>query len=213
MKAVFDKKATVLFYGDSITDTKRSRTDLNDLGKGYAAKAPAIYQALFPEQEVRFLNRGVSGNASADLLVRYERDLLALHPDVVSIMIGINDTWHGWHDGHTIPHEVTEERVRKLVEQIRRDLPEAKIIMLEPYLLDSDPEKVSWHEDFEPKRERIRKVGLELADWYVDLPKVFEAAMCSGVTQEEITADGVHPTDYGHGLIAQAWLKVLGVLD
>lgn len=213
MNTVFQKGAKVLFYGDSITDAGRSRTVDTEWGRGYAARTARAYQALLPEQEIVFLNRGISGNTSADLLTRYEQDVLALQPDFVSVMIGINDTWHGWNEGHVIPHETTEANVRELLGRIRRDLPQAKILVLEPYLLDSDPKKISWHEDFEPKRERIRAVGQEMADYYIDLPKLFAEYMSHGVRQEELTADGVHPTEYGHAVIAEAWLRCVGVIQ
>ena len=105
MNTVFQKGARVLFYGDSITDAGRSRTVDTEWGRGYAARTARAYQALLPEQEIVFLNRGISGNTSADLLTRYEQDVLALQPDFVSVMIGINDTWHGWNEGHVIPHD------------------------------------------------------------------------------------------------------------
>ena len=115
MNTVFQKGARVLFYGDSITDAGRSRTVDTEWGRGYAARTARAYQALLPEQEIVFLNRGISGNTSADLLTRYEQDVLAIQPDFVSVMIGINDTWHGWNEGHVIPHETTQANVRELL--------------------------------------------------------------------------------------------------
>ena len=85
MKEYFKPGATVLFQGDSITDAGRDYQNPADLGGGYPQKAAAIYQTLFPESGVRFVNRGVSGNRSADLLARYERDFKALQPDFISI--------------------------------------------------------------------------------------------------------------------------------
>ena len=139
MKEFFTEGSTVLFYGDSITDAGRDKENGQDLGKGYAAKIAALYSVLFPNQHIRFFNRGVSGNVSADLLKRYEKDLLALKPQYVFILIGINDTWHGWAEGNPIPAEVTRSHVRELIQRIRNDLEGTRVMVLQPWLLDSDP--------------------------------------------------------------------------
>ncbi|TFG73396.1 MAG: GDSL family lipase, partial [Anaerolineales bacterium] len=93
MSTLIENNAVVLFQGDSITNAGRSRDNDADLGHGYAALAAAWFSALYPEKNVKFLNRGISGNRVADLKARWDNDCLDLHPTWVSIMIGINDTW------------------------------------------------------------------------------------------------------------------------
>ena len=101
MKTIFKAESTVLFQGDSITDWGRDGGLLMDmfpegggaLGKGYAYRAAKIYELLFPNHPVKFINRGVSGDRCQNLLERYQKDILEVHPDYLSIMIGINDTW------------------------------------------------------------------------------------------------------------------------
>ena len=204
MKEFFTEGSTVLFYGDSITDAGRDKENGRDLGKGYAAKLAALYSVLFPNQRIRFFNRGVSGNVSADLLKRYEKDLLALKPRYVFILIGINDTWHGWAEGNPISAEVTRSHVRELTQ----------VIVLKPWLLDSDPAKISWHEDFDRKGEYLASVGQEYADLWIDIPSAFQKDMERGdAAQEKICPDGVHPSDYGHGLMALEILKRIGCID
>ncbi len=214
MKEYFEKDSLVLFYGDSITDAGRNKAEGEDMGKGFAAKTANLYSVLFPDQKVRFLNRGVSGNTSADLLARYEKDVKALHPKYIFLLIGINDTWHGWVEGRPISAETTRDNVRTLIDWIRRDLEGTKLIMLEPWLLDSDPAKVSWHEDFDPKEEILAKAGRESADLFIDIPACFRKEIEKGrATREKICPDGVHPSDYGHGLMALKVLKEIGCID
>ena len=101
MKTIFKAGSTVLFQGDSITDWGRDGGLLMDmfpegggaLGKGYAYRAAKIYELLFPHNPVNFVNRGVSGDRCQNLLERYQKDILEVKPDYLSIMIGINDTW------------------------------------------------------------------------------------------------------------------------
>lgn len=214
MKEFFTEGSTVLFYGDSITDAGRDKGNGQDLGKGYAAKIAALYSVLFPNQHIRFFNRGVSGNVSADLLRRYEKDLLALKPQYVFILIGINDTWHGWAEGNPIPAEVTRSHVRELIQRIRNDLEGTRVMVLQPWLLDSDPAKISWHEDFDRKGKLLADLGQEYADLWVDIPAAFQKDMERGdAVQEKICPDGVHPSDYGHGLMALEILKRIGCID
>ena len=84
--------AAILFQGDSITDADRNRRNTDDLGTGYVMMVAERFFANHPEVNVRFLNRGISGNRIRDLKVRWQKDCLNLKPDIVSILIGVNDT-------------------------------------------------------------------------------------------------------------------------
>src|SRR5256885_5630694 len=89
----------VVFQGDSITDCGRNRTvaDPNApaaLGSGYPLLVTAAALAAHSDRGLRFYNRGVSGNKVPDLQERWAVDALELQPDVLSILIGVNDFWH-----------------------------------------------------------------------------------------------------------------------
>lgn len=211
MQAFFKEGSTVLFYGDSITDVHRDRDDFYGLGEGYPTKAAAIYQALFPEQKVTFLNRGISGDTTTQLLQRYDADVKALRPDYLSILIGINDTWRRYDSDRLTTSEQFEQNYRKLLAQARTDFPQCKILLMEPWLLSSDPQKLHWHEDFDPKREIVNALRSE-ADYFLNTAEIFEAAKKEGASDADISADGVHPTSFGHGLIALGWLRALKII-
>ena len=200
--------ATVLFQGDSITDAGRSRENDEDLGRGYAAMVAAWFSARYPGHSVRFLNRGISGNRTGDLLARWQEDCLDLHPTWVSILIGINDTWRRYDAGDPTPTDVFEANYRALL-SMTADVVGSHIIILEPFLLPIPPDRAAWREDLGPKIAVVRALAREFNTLFVPLDGLFAAA----ATQREMAfwlPDGVHPTPAGHALIAQAWLQAVG---
>jgi lysophospholipase L1-like esterase len=208
MTVLIEDNATVLFQGDSITDAGRSRESDADMGRGYASLVAAWFSALYPEKHVRFLNRGISGNRSRDLRARWQPDCLDLNPTWVSILIGINDTWRRYDSHDPTPVEAYEADYRAILEVTRREL-QAKLILMEPFVLPNPEDRVAWREDLDPKIAVVRKLAREFDAYYVPLDGLFAAA----ATQREMAfwlPDGVHPTAAGHALIAQAWLRTVG---
>lgn len=202
-------QSLVLFQGDSITDAGRSREDGSDLGYGYAALTAAWFSALHPGKGVRFLNRGISGNRAADLRARWQEDCLALRPDWVSIMIGINDTWRRYDSGDVTPVEVYANNFKAILEQTR--LSGARILILEPFLLPVPEDRRAWRVDLDPKIQAARELAREYQAVFVPLDGEFAAV---AVKREPAfwLPDGVHPSLAGHALIAQAWLQAVGAI-
>jgi acyl-CoA thioesterase I len=205
-----ETNATVLFQGDSITDAGRSRELDADLGRGYAAMVAAWFSALYPERDVRFLNRGISGNRAKDLRARWQADCLDLAPSWVSIFIGINDTWRRYDSGDPTSTEAYEESFRAILTAIQTELG-AGIIILEPFVLPTPPDRAAWRVDLDPKIATARNLAREFGAIFVPLDGPFAAA----ATQRPMDfwlPDGVHPTPAGHALIAQAWLRAVGAI-
>jgi lysophospholipase L1-like esterase len=204
------ENSLVLFQGDSITDCGRNRQQPDDLGYGYAALIAHWLSALVPERKLRFLNRGVSGNRVRDLLARWDTDCIALQPDWVSILIGINDTWRRYDSNDPTPVEAFERDYRALLQRTR-ERTRAQIILMEPFMLHVTPAHREWREDLDPKIEAVHKLAKEFGAILVLLDKLFTQA--SQKREPAFwAADGVHPTPAGHALIAQAWLKAVGVI-
>ena len=201
--------SVVLFQGDSITDCGRNKETGEDLGSGYPAKIAAVWEILFPGSGVNFINRGISGNRTGDLLNRYEKDFKALKPDVVSILIGINDTWRRYDSNDPTGVDVFESRYRTLLANLKRDLPKAAIVIIEPFLLSSVPERILWREDLDPKIQAVRGLAKEYADVFIPLDGIFTRYAVEGIKDIDMAADGVHPTSLGHGIIASEWLRAL----
>lgn len=199
----------VLFQGDSITDTFRDRVN-GSLGTGYAHIAASVFSSLYPQKRVRFVNRGISGDRVPDLEKRWDSDCLDLKPDVLSIMIGINDCWRRFSQNDPTTTGAYHSGYKRLLERVREELPHTKLVLLEPFLLPALPDQKAWREDLDPKIQAVRELARDFAAAYVPLDGLFAAA----ATRREPTfwaPDGVHPSPAGHGLIARAWLEAVGV--
>jgi acyl-CoA thioesterase-1 len=210
MRVLISKGSTVLFQGDSITDCERNRADPQDLGKGFPMMAASWFWALYPEMDVRFVNRGIGGDRTKDLLQRWDGDCIALAPTVVSILIGINNTWRRYDQNDPTDPDRFEEEYRTLLEQTTAKL-DARLILCEPFLLPVSEAHVRWREDLDPKREVVRKLAAEFGYLFIPLDRVFQEA-CSRKAPAFWAPDGVHPSLAGHALIAQAWLMGVGAL-
>lgn len=196
----------ILFQGDSITDCQRDRSDPASLGKGYALMAASMLAASQPGLAPDCLNRGISGNRTGDLLERWKADCLALKPDVLSLLIGINDVWRRYDRNLPTSAETFEANYRKLLDRTHEALPDVRLILMEPFLLPVPEDRRQWREDLDPKIEIVRQVARDYGARLVPLDGIFAAAS-TRQPPESWAADGVHPTPAGHALIAQAWLE------
>jgi acyl-CoA thioesterase I len=201
----------VLFQGDSITDAGRCYEDHSVFGYGYPFFISSWYKAAFQTSEVEFLNRGVSGNRAIDLVQRWDEDCIQLTPDVVSILIGINDTWRRFDGDDPTTAEDFEDSYRQILTKTKDEL-DAVIIIIEPFLLPvTEEQKTLWRADLDPKIESARKLAREFEAIYVPMDGLFAAASVNAAP-EFWAADGVHPTPAGHAFIAQNWLGAVGAL-
>src|SRR6266581_547530 len=158
MLPLFDNGDVVLFQGDSITDAGRNRDEPYLLGNGYAMMAASWFQALYPEREVRFLNRGIGGDRVKDLVVRWQKDCLDLNPTWLSLLIGINDTWrrYDWNDATSV--DSYEASYRALLDRVSERL-DARLILCEPFVLPVGADRDSWREDLDPKIAVVRRLA------------------------------------------------------
>ncbi|NMA83424.1 MAG: SGNH/GDSL hydrolase family protein [Epulopiscium sp.] len=208
---IIEDNDIVLFQGDSITDCGRNRQDENHLGTGYAMMTAAWFNALYPEKNIRFLNKGISGNRAIDLKNRWTQDCIDLKPDIVSILIGINDTWRRYDRDDPTSTEDYINYYRYILAEIKEKLG-AKVILCEPFLLSvTEAQKKDWREDLDPKINGVRELAREFGAIYVPFDGLFAAA---STKQPPVywAADGVHPTAAGHALMSQAWLRAVKAL-
>lgn len=203
----------VLFIGDSVTDCGRDRSDPADLGSGYVAmvaRSEDDSAATGRAGAVEFVNRGISGDRVRDLRRRWRQDCLDLRPDLVSILIGVNDTWRRYDSDDPTGVEDFERDYADLLDRTRRRLPATRIALLEPFLLPVRPAQRSWREDLDPKLAVVRRLAEEYAATLVPLDVVLtNAADESGPAA--LAADGVHPTAEGHALIARTWRETVSL--
>jgi lysophospholipase L1-like esterase len=205
MAATLVKGMSVLFTGDSITDCGRRADLYQPMGRGYAFMASSWLSAMYPELGLTFVNKGLSGNRAADLAARWNRDCMTLRPSLVSILIGVNDTWRRFDSGDPTSAEAFEADYRRVLEQTKRET-NAFIVMCEPFLLDCGLVNDEWRADLGPKIEAGRRLAQEFAALYIPLNDLF--AQASARARPDYWAqDGVHPSAAGHAFIARAWLK------
>jgi len=201
----------VLFQGDSITDCGRDRaaTEPNRadaLGTGYPLLIASQHLAARPDSGFRFFNRGVSGNTVPDLDARWQSDALDLRPDVLSVLIGVNDLWHklmGQYAGTVAQYEAG---YAALLERTRRALPDVRLVVLEPFALRTGAVTDAWFPEFDQRRAAAARVAARAGATIVPLHSMFER-LSAEAPPAYWAADGVHPTVAGHGAIAQLWMQ------
>lgn len=205
----------VLFQGDSITDAGRNRTVLEPnvaraLGTGYPLLVASDVLREKSNRGFRFLNRGISGNKVPDLAQRWASDTLALKPDVLSILIGVNDYWHHLLNGYPGTVKDYEDAYTALLEQTRRELPQVRLVILEPFVLRTGAVDARWFPEFDERRTAASRVAKRARATWVPLQEKLDSASRK-TGPAHWAADGVHPTPAGHDFIAEQWRRIVGI--
>ncbi|MCX5416294.1 SGNH/GDSL hydrolase family protein [Streptomyces sp. NBC_00059] len=210
MTVSLHRSATVLFQGDSITDVGRLVEPDKPLGNGYARMAADLVRAARPGTGITFVNRGVGGDRVADLRARWREDALDVEPDVVSVLIGVNDTWRRYDSGDVTSPEAFEDDYRAILTQVRDGL-DAQLILIEPFLVPVTDEQWAWREDLDPRIQTVRRLAEEFDAALLAADGMLNQAARAAGGAEHIAGDGVHPTPLGHTLLAEAWAALAGV--
>jgi lysophospholipase L1-like esterase len=206
------KEAIILFQGDSITDGNRGRdNDLNHImGHGYAFSIASRIGADYPEKNYHFYNRGISGNKVIDLEKRWQTDTIDLKPDVLSILVGVNDSTSvitNWEPVVSI--QKYEEIYDRLLNQTRTIFPDILFVLGEPFILKGTRVNDHWQpfcDDIKQRQEVVRKLADKYNAVFVDYQQLFNKA-CDRAPYDYWIWDGVHPTVAGHELMTREWLK------
>jgi lysophospholipase L1-like esterase len=212
-KIMLKKGAVILFQGDSITDAGRKKEVLDPnngkaLGTGYAAMISGGILLDHPDMELKCYNRGISGNKIPDLTERWDQDTVALKPDILSIMIGVNDLWHTFAFGskYKATIEDYETTYRALIERSQKEIPGVRIVICEPFTTRTS-------DDFKPLAQ-FRAVSKKLADemelTFVPFQSLFDEAV-KAAPGEFWLWDGIHPSTAGHAIMARKWREVVGI--
>ena len=203
--------STLLFQGDSITDCGRDRAvsganDPRALGTGYPLLLAAELRDQHPERDLQVFNRGVSGNTVDDLHARWTHDTVDIKPDVLSILIGVNDKWHVLMGTYHGTADTYETGYWSLIEATRTTLPNTRIVIMEPFVLRTGVVKDDWFPDFDRYRAAAHRVADRTRSTFVPLHD-----MLQGLARKAAPAywlgDGVHPTVAGHAAIAHQWMQ------
>ncbi len=210
---------TILFQGDSITDAGRLKgdadvelpaNDLGALGAGYASKAAGILLEQFAGQGLQIHNRGISGNRVTNMRDRWQADCLDLKPDVLSILIGVNDTWHGVASGtpdNGVSLDDFDRVLRELIDVTRAALPDLRLVICEPYTTEAGAVlTMKFHPDMDDRRAIVRAIADEKGDVFVPFQEMFDN-LCGEAPPDYWAADGVHPSPAGHQRMAEFWMQ------
>lgn len=205
--------STILFQGDSITDGGRWKgNDWNHiLGQGYAFIIASKIGYQFPSRGYVFVNRGVSGNTIQDLTGRWDEDTVAIKPQVISILIGVNDAMKDVEGNAVFSPGYYAKEYRSLLQKTIEHLPGAKLVIGEPFLLPVERLKDKWNRCLEallPRQQIARQLAVEFDAAFVPYQELFTAS-AKKTANETWLWDGVHPMPAGHELMAAAWIKAV----
>ena len=208
----------ILFQGDSITDGARYKSaasawDKNhQIGHSYVYIIAGLLGMNYPEKRYEFINKGISGNQTANLLARWENDCLAIKPDVLSVLVGVNDCLFSSPAGKSdLSASKYEENYRILLTLARENNPDLKIILLEPFADIEHQQGVTTTATIRAailrsEQKIVRKLAKEFDAIFVPLQEIFDEAIRKSEASYYIW-DGTHPTEAGHALIAREWFR------
>lgn len=200
------KKIRILFQGDSITDAGRDRRNYHHLGMGYPKFVAPLIEAAYPDVEFELINFGISGNRTGQLFDRLTQDCISFQPDIVSVLIGVNDVWHRY-SAESV--KTTDEQLalnyKCILDRIKNETG-AKILMLQPFTEGED--QAHMRADVERIKVIVDSLAEEYADAYVKLDDLMHANENYGQLHY-FTRDGVHPNPTGAAYIAKQYLEAV----
>ncbi|MGL4663210.1 MAG: SGNH/GDSL hydrolase family protein [Culicoidibacterales bacterium] len=194
----------ILFFGDSITDGNRDYKDKKSLGNGY------VKYIADKTDDVTIINRGINGERVRDLLIRLEQDVLDERPDIVTIFIGINDTWRKFEDGEETISELFHRDYSQLIGRIQAK--GSRVILMSPYLLEIDEVFYTWREDLNPKIKIVEQLAKDYGCLFIPLDSIMQG-YANLFGKKDLAYDGVHPSEKGIEIIASTWLTYLKNMD
>ena len=208
----------IVFQGDSITDAGRDRSSENNPGMGYPGFVRGKLGVDYPGK-YEVLNRGVSGDRVVDVYARIKRDIINLKPDILSILIGINDVWHEIMTGNGVDADKYYMVYDLLLTEVKAALPDIKLVILEPFVLEASATCATeenpgrgeyFNAECRKRAEMAKKVAQKHSAVFIPLQDAFDEA-AKLAPADWWLRDGVHPTSVGHELIARRWVKALGL--
>lgn len=213
-KASLSKGSVILFQGDSITDAGRNREDNSfnspkALGSGYAMLASAALLEKYAQLDLKIYNKGISGNKVFQLAERWDKDCLDIKPDILSILIGVNDIWHKLNGQYNGTVEIYRKDYIALLERTRKALPGVKLIICEPYAVKGvKAVDDKWYPEFYDYQKAAREVAQQFGAIFIPFQKVYDEAQ-KRAPGSYWTPDGVHASFAGAQLMARAWIEAV----
>lgn len=205
------QEVTILFQGDSITDAGRDKAsyypnDAAGMGRGYVFQIVSSLLGQNPSNSWKFYNRGISGNKVYQLADRWEDDCLQLKPDVISLLIGVNDFWHTLNN-YKGTADTFQNDLIKLLERTKKELPEVALIFGEPFAVKGGTAiDDRWYPEFPKYQQAVRSIAQQFNASFIPYQEIFNAAL-KEAPASYWCPDGVHPSMAGAYLMKEAWIK------
>lgn len=220
LKSLKDSKdLTILFQGDSITDAGRDRSkyypnNAAGLGSGYVGQVSTELLGTYTKRNINVYNRGISGDKVPQLASRWIDDCLQLKPDVLSVMIGVNDFWHTLTHGYKGTPQEYKDGFYRLLSDTKSEFPDIRMIIAEPFYIanGSAIDNQIWATGFPPYQEYAAEVAQKIGAEFIPLQSIFDKALADQ-SVAYWCPDGVHPSMAGTYLMSEAWLKALKNLN
>jgi lysophospholipase L1-like esterase len=208
------KEQVILYQGDSITDSGRNKEDTGfntarNLGSGYPMLAGAAILNKYEALNLKIYNKGISGNKVFQLAERWDIDCLDLKPDVLSILIGVNDIWHKLNGTYNGTAEIYRNDYIALLERTIKALPNVKLIICEPFAVKGvKAVDDKWYPEFFDYQKAAKDIARQFKATFIPFQSVYDEAQ-KRAPGSYWTGDGVHPSLAGAQLMAKAWMKAL----
>ncbi len=208
-KIIIKPDSRIVFIGDSITDVKFNFKNMHKIKgrKVYALQLKRFLKKYSRDIDVKI--KGIASNRTYHVYDRLTKDCINHKPDVIIMLIGVNDAWERYVPEQYPPNpRDTELHLREIYRRIRRELPDTQILYLMPFMIDTVEEKLPFHKTLDDWREFYRTAAEENGAVIVDLQQVFYDEQ-KKTLPKKLAVDGIHPTNLGHNVIADAILKVI----
>lgn len=205
---------TVLFQGDSITDSGRNKEDnsFNNpraLGSGYPMLTGAALLEKYAALDLKIYNKGISGNKVFQLAERWDKDCLEIKPDILSILIGVNDIWHKLTGNYNGTVDIYRKDFIALLERTIKALPNVKLVICEPFAVRGvRAVDDKWYPEFYDYQKAAREIATRFGAAFIPYQAIYDEAQ-KQAPGAYWTGDGVHPTLAGAQLMVQAWLEIV----
>lgn len=213
-KIELQKGQIILFQGDSITDSKRNREEngpnnARALGSGYAMLTGAALLEKNASLGLKVFNKGISGDKVYQLAERWNTDCLEIKPDVLSILVGVNDIWHKYKREYKGTIEIYRNDYTALLERTKKALPDVKLIIGEPFAIKSGSAvETRWYPEFYEYQKAAGEIASQFGAMFLPFQSLFDEAV-KRAPGTYWTEDGVHPTLAGYQLMTKAYLTVI----
>lgn len=207
----------LLFIGDSVTDAGRVKNGdapseglFDPMGRGYVTLIEALLTATYPDRALRVVNVGTSGHTVRDLASRWDRDVLALKPEVLSVCIGINDVWRQF-DSPRQPELAVPlaEYERTYDALLARTRPHVKtLVLMTPFFIEPSRQD-AMRARMDAYGAVVKTLAAKHDAVFVDTQAAFDRAL-THLHSASLAWDRIHPNQAGHMILARAWLTAVG---